>query len=580
MFRIITLVFISLSAVVNAGTAPGVPAVVPAVNPELEAFQDKLDNPAFVRFGVNKRVNMVFGYDYSNWTIIEGDDGLVIVDTGWFIERSKQALADFRKSRSNQKPIVAIIFTHMHSDHIAGIDGLFDGDVSKDVDIYAQSDWPRQIHYDANSGQMLTRRGMSQMGFLLPYKDLAKGSYGAGIGREALRGGALSPTHKPTISIPVSEQSGPVKVTISGVPMEFHYAPSDIDAQLLVWLPEDKTVIVGDAIGGTLPYVITPRHEPERKAESFLYTFRKILALNAEHMIPGHGRPVTGHSEIQSVVTSNYEVISFLHDQVRAYIARGYSADMIIDELELPPRLANNPDLQPHYHTLPWLIRGLYTNEAGWVQEVDTLTQHSAAQQASRWIELLGTDALLDAASKAIAQKDYRWAVSLGSLILRAEPENTNAKKLLIAGLQGVAYNTNSAAERNYALTEAGTVAGLVDWDQIFTAVSARQWAKRDAAAVFNLFGRRFKSAASYGQKYIVEINVAGEDPFIFSVNDGVLLYQPPGYEKIDAKITLSLDSVRDIGSRKLTLTDALDLEQTNIEQGEKTARSFAALIQ
>ena len=218
----------------------GAPAVTPAVNPELEIFQDKLDNPQLVSFGINNRVNMVFGYDYSNWSILDGDDGLVIVDTGWFIERTKQALQDFRKSRNNRKPIRAIIFTHMHSDHIGGIEGLFEDGKVENVDIYAQEDWQRQVKYDAGSGQMLTRRGLSQMGFLLPYKDLARGTFGSGIGREALKGGTISPSYPPNKTVNVSEGSVPVKVTIAGIPLEFYYAPSDIDAQLLVWLPEDK----------------------------------------------------------------------------------------------------------------------------------------------------------------------------------------------------------------------------------------------------------------------------------------------------------------------------------------------------
>jgi len=569
-----------MSLVLLAGRSfANAPVVTPAVNPELEIFQDKLDDPQLVSFGVNNRVNMVYGYDYSNWSIIDGDDGLVIVDTGWFIERTKQAIQDFRKSRNNHKPIKAIILTHTHSDHMSGIEGLFENGQVDNVDIYAPPGWQKQIKSDAETGQMAVRRGMSQMGFLLPYKDLAKGSFGSGIGREALQGGTLSAVYPPNKSVDVSASSAPLKVTIAGVPMELYYAPSDLDEQLLVWLPQDKVVLVGDAVGGTLPYVITPRHEPDRKAESFLYTFKQILALNADNVIPGHGRPLKGNADVQAVIGSNYDVITFLHDQVRGYINRGYSADQIIDELKLPPRLANNPDLQAHYHRLAWLIRGLYTNEAGWVQDINSLTQHTASEQAKRLIKLVGEDTLLDASATAIQEKDYRWSISLSQMILNAEPDNVAAKQLMIAGLQGLAYTTKSGGERNYALSEAGRVAGLFTWDEVYTAISSRQWAHRDAAATFTQFARRFQSPQSYGKKFTVQFDVAGQGSYSFIVNDGVLLYEPTASEKTDAVINMDLDTVRNIGSKKLSLSEALQLEQTSIVKGQKYADMFGSLI-
>ncbi len=297
---------------------------------------------------------------------------------------------------------------------------------------------------------------------------------------------------------------------------QLHHLPK----QLLVWLPEDKVALVGDAIGGTLPYVITPRHEPERKAESFLYTFKQILALDADNVIPGHGRPLKGNADVKAVVGSNYDVIAFLHDQVRGYINRGYSADQIIDELKLPPRLANNPDLQAHYHRLSWLIRGLYANDAGWVQNVNSLTQHTASEQAKRLIKLVGADTLLSASATAIEEKDYRWSISLSQMILNAEPDNIAANQLLIAGLQGLAYTTRSGGERNYALSEVGRAAGLFSWDKIYTAVSSRQWVRRDAAATFTQFGRRFQSPQSYGKKFTVQFDVAGQGSYSFIVNE------------------------------------------------------------
>lgn len=554
-------------------------SIEPRVDSKLAEFQEKLDDPELVEMGKDGRVSMVVGYDYSNWTIIDGDDGLIVVDTGWFIERTKQALEDYREKYSNSKPIKAIILTHMHSDHIGGVEGLFEDGQFDGVDVYAHQDWQKQVHYDVNAGPMLIRRGMSQMGYLLPYKNLEKGSYGAGIGRNALLGGTVSRTVKPNKFIEVDENASKVAMTIVGVPMEFHYGPSDVNEQLIVWLPEDKVALTGDAMGGTLPYVITPRHEPERKSESFLYTFDTILGFDATDIIPGHGRPLRGKEDIESVISATYDVVSFLHDQVRRYVHKGYSADQIIDVLELPPRLANHPDLQPRYHTLDWLIRGLYSIEAGWVQNVNTLTQHSASEQAKRMIKLVGENELLLTGKQALIDEDYRWAISLAQIVIDADASNESAKKIMMGGLQGVAYTTESSAERNYVLTELGQFAGKVHWDDIFTRVSSRLWMHRDADDTFNLFGRRFDPKGSLGQQFSIQFDVPNSGSYSFIVNDGVIRYKTTALADADAVVSIPLASVRQIGSGQLSVTDALALDSTTITKGEQTASKFAALI-
>ena len=56
------------------------------------------------------RVHMAFGYDYANFSFIEGDDGVIVVDTGFYSNPAARALADYRKLV--KKPIKAIIYPH------------------------------------------------------------------------------------------------------------------------------------------------------------------------------------------------------------------------------------------------------------------------------------------------------------------------------------------------------------------------------------------------------------------------------------------------------------------------------------
>ena len=62
-------------------------------------------------------------------------------------------------------------------------------------------------------------------------------------------------------------------------------------------------------------------------------------------------------------------------------------------------------------------------------------------------------------------------------------------------------------------------------------------------------------------------------------MNDGVLLYQPTVADQPDAVINMDLDTVRDVGSRKMSLGNALQLDRTGIVKGKKYAEIFGSLI-
>lgn len=63
-------------------------------------------------------VYVAIGYAISNSILLEGPDGLVIVDTTEHMDSARIIYTEFKKISS--KPIVAIIHTHNHGDHTYG----------------------------------------------------------------------------------------------------------------------------------------------------------------------------------------------------------------------------------------------------------------------------------------------------------------------------------------------------------------------------------------------------------------------------------------------------------------------------
>ena len=73
------------------------------------------------RKGVEKvgdNLYVAIGYGISNCIMIEGQDGVIIVDTMTTMEEAAEVLAEFRKI--TPKPVKAIIYTHSHPDHVFG----------------------------------------------------------------------------------------------------------------------------------------------------------------------------------------------------------------------------------------------------------------------------------------------------------------------------------------------------------------------------------------------------------------------------------------------------------------------------
>src|SRR5215471_12572327 len=96
-------------------------AVPDTVNPSL--WRQAQLNHQHGLFKVVEGVYQVRGIDLSNMTILEGDTGLIVVDTLLSVETAKAALDLYYQHRP-RRPVVAVIYTHTHADHWGGVKGV------------------------------------------------------------------------------------------------------------------------------------------------------------------------------------------------------------------------------------------------------------------------------------------------------------------------------------------------------------------------------------------------------------------------------------------------------------------------
>ena len=79
---------------------------------------------------VTDGVYVAVGYALANSILIEGDDGVIIIDTTESQAAALAIKAEFDKITS--KPVHAIVYTHNHPDHVNG-SRIFAGDTEPEV---------------------------------------------------------------------------------------------------------------------------------------------------------------------------------------------------------------------------------------------------------------------------------------------------------------------------------------------------------------------------------------------------------------------------------------------------------------
>ena len=95
----------------------------PTVNPSL--WRQARLNMHNGLFQVTNQIYQVRGFDISNMTIIEGNQGIIVIDPLISTETAHAAL-ELYFSHRGRRPVVAVIYTHSHTDHYGGVKGVID----------------------------------------------------------------------------------------------------------------------------------------------------------------------------------------------------------------------------------------------------------------------------------------------------------------------------------------------------------------------------------------------------------------------------------------------------------------------
>jgi uncharacterized sulfatase len=393
---------------------------------------------------VTDGVYVAVGYSMANATLIVGDGGTIIVDTTTKLDDAQAVLAEFAKI--SRAPVRAIIYTHSHPDHTGGA-SVFAG--TDRPEIYSHQLYVDRVPDLGRAG----RDGGDQFGSTLPDSLYINGGTGTEFGRPlgpgAMKTGPLPPTK--------TFNGARLALTIAGVRMDLLHTPGETNDGLSVWLPEKRVLLTGDLFLKAFPNLYAIRGAAPRPVAQWIASLTTLIALGAEHVVPGHTRPVSGEANAQSALTAYRDGIKSIYDQTLEGMKKGERPDELVAHVKLPPSLVDSPYLQEYYGTVEWSVRAIYSDHLGWFDGNPThLFPLPEKDRAQKIVALTGgVPQILFRARDALTTGEFRWAAELTDFVLAVDAANADAKRLKAQALTELGERQASANARNYYLSVA-----------------------------------------------------------------------------------------------------------------------------
>lgn len=398
--------------------------------------------------GVEKVGDNIFaaiGYGIANSIMIEGDEGVIIVDTMTNMEEAAEVLAEFRKITA--KPIKAIIYTHSHPDHVFGAQVFTAGGRPE---IYAHQTTEYYVNrLFTEIGPIIGSRSARMYGnFLAPGQVL-----NVGIGPKM----GMKPDSKLGFVRPTKTFSETLEAEAAGIPFKLIFAPGETEDQIAVWLPKQKALIPADDFYWAFPNLYTIRGTSFRDLKQWYQSLDKMRGLKPEYLVPCHTRPIVGADKIQEILTNYRDAIQYVHDQSIRGINAGWTPDELAEQIQLPPHLAEAPYLQPFYGKVSWSVRSMFAGNLGWFDgDAATLQPLSRKDQARLMARVAGGEKnLVRQAKELLEEKNFQAALELTRHLIQLNPENAEVKNIRIKALVALGEKEQNPNARHYYLTEA-----------------------------------------------------------------------------------------------------------------------------
>ena len=347
----------------------------------------------------------------ANSYLVTTSDGDLLINTGTDFEAPD---IKARFSRVSADRLRIITFTQGHPDHVGGWSQF----TEPGVETIAQANHPDVREYWRHLHPFYVRRIMTLWGAFMDVEAAAA---------------TLPP--EPELTDYFIDQHA---FELGGQRFELLSTPGgETTDALVVWMPEHRTVFIGNLLGpffGHVPNLYTLRGDKIRSAMTFIHSVERVIALCPETLLNGHD-VVRGTDDILTTMTKVRDATVYLRDRTIDGMNSGADVWTLMRDVTLPPELA-----LPQVHgKVPWIVRAIWEEHVGWFRYEST-TELYDVPPSSVWSDIVdlvgGPTPLIDrAAAHAKAGRPLE-ALHLTDIVLARAPAESDALNVKRNALQ------------------------------------------------------------------------------------------------------------------------------------------------
>ncbi|MCH9687267.1 MAG: MBL fold metallo-hydrolase [Deltaproteobacteria bacterium] len=342
---------------------------------------------------------------FSGVTGFETDEGLVLVDSG--LSQLAPALDEMLRRRTTA-PVHTAVFTQGHVDHAFGL-AAFLREGQPPPKVIAHRAMPARFdRYAQTSGhnQAINAR---QFGGTVEMNDGQLDTFRA-------------PEHPPNVLYDDRHD-----FEVGGVRFEVHHCRGETDDHSFVWCPDRGVLCPGDLFIWAVPNSGNPQ-KVQRYPWDWAAGLRKMAALGASSMCPGHGGPIVDDAKkIRRMLEDTADFLDLIVERTVEALNAGSPPHVdIVHRVRLPVRDA--PWLQPVYDEAEFIVRNVIRYFGGWWSgRPSELKPAPRSRVADEVAAMAGGARKLVARAEALVSKgDLRAACHLADYALEAAPDDSD----------------------------------------------------------------------------------------------------------------------------------------------------------
>jgi alkyl sulfatase BDS1-like metallo-beta-lactamase superfamily hydrolase len=534
----------------------------PTVDPSL--WRQSRLNMNHGLFEVVPGVYQVRGLDIANMTLIEGERGVIVVDTLTSIEGAHAAM-DLYFEHRGRRTVAAVIFTHTHTDHWGGARGVIDDEMlaSGRVPIIAPDLFMEHaVSENIIAGPAMLRRAQYQFGPFL--KKGPRGQVDCGLGKSMAAGSVA--LLRPTDLIKATGD----KRTIDGVEFEFQMAPnSEAPAEMHFFIPRYKLLNLAENCTHNFHNLLPFRGADVRDALAWSKYLGEALQLwggKAEAMCGQHHWPVWGAERVDTMIRQQRDLYKFAHDQTLRLLNHGLTATEIAETIRLPKSLDGAWHARGYYGHIRHNVKAIYQKYLGWYDaNPANLDPLPPVEAGKKFVEYMGgADAILGRARKDFDKGEFRFIAQALSHLVFAEPDNAAARAMLADTFEQLGYLSESSTWRNAYLFGAQELREGLPNAPPRPSMPRETLAALRTGQLWDVLGVRLNGPKAEGKHIVLNwVFTDTNEKFVLTLENCALTYtEGMQAANADASFTLPRSLLDEIIAKKATFPEAMAAEK------------------